>query len=125
MGGYSSEVEISLKSGNIVYQNMPKEKYNSYRVHILKNKWVALDDFENEYEINKHDFSEEVIRLESHINLFEETLEIEDAIGDCVVVLTNLAYLCNTSIESCIEGAYSEISGRTGKMVNGTFVKDK
>ena len=46
MGGYSSEVEISLKSGNIVYQNMPKEKYNSYRVHILKNKWVALDDFE-------------------------------------------------------------------------------
>mgnify|MGYP000891845735 CR=1 FL=1 len=62
MGGYSSEVEISLKSGNIVYQNMPKEKYNSYRVHILKNKWVALDDFENEYEINKHDFSFEINR---------------------------------------------------------------
>jgi len=52
-------------------------------------------------------------------------LDIEDAIGDCVVVLTNLAHLCGTKIESCIEGAYSEISGRTGKMINGTFVKDK
>lgn len=60
MGGYSSEVEISLKSGNVVYQNLSKEKYNSYRVHILKNKWVALDDFDNEYTINKHDFSFEI-----------------------------------------------------------------
>lgn len=67
---------------------------------------------------------EEVGEL-SHGILKQDRLEIEDAIGDCVVVLTNLAYLCNTSIESCIEGAYSEISGRTGRMVNGTFVKDK
>jgi len=67
---------------------------------------------------------EEVGEL-SHGILKKDRLEIEDAIGDCVVVLTNLAYLCNTKIESCIEGAYSEISGRTGKMINGTFVKDK
>ena len=57
MGGYSSEVEISLKSGNVVYENLSKEKYQAYRVLILKNKWVALDDFSNEYPINKHDFS--------------------------------------------------------------------
>ena len=57
MGGYSSEVEISLKSGNVVYQNLSKEKYNAYRVHILKNKWVALDELANEYPIDKHDFS--------------------------------------------------------------------
>ena len=50
--------------------------------------------------------------------------EIIDGIGDCVVVLTNLAHLCGTSIEDCIEAAYSEIKGRTGKMVNGTFKKD-
>ena len=57
--------------------------------------------------------------------LKKDILEIEDAIGDCVVVLTNLAYLCNLSIECCIESAYSEIKDRTGRMENGTFVKDK
>ena len=50
--------------------------------------------------------------------------EIIDGIGDCVVVLTNLAHLCDTSIEECIEAAYDEIKGRTGKMDNGTFKKD-
>jgi NTP pyrophosphatase (non-canonical NTP hydrolase) len=50
--------------------------------------------------------------------------EIIDGIGDCVVVLTNLAHLCDTSIEECIEAAYNEISTRKGKMINGTFVKN-
>jgi NTP pyrophosphatase (non-canonical NTP hydrolase) len=50
--------------------------------------------------------------------------EIIDGIGDCVVVLTNLAHLCDTSIEECIDKAYNEIKNRTGKMDNGTFKKD-
>ena len=50
--------------------------------------------------------------------------DIEDGIGDCVVVLPNLARLCNTDIEHCIESAYNEIKNRTGKMSNGTFKKD-
>lgn len=50
--------------------------------------------------------------------------EIIDGIGDCVVVLTNLAELIGMPIEDCIEMAYVEISNRTGKMVNGTFKKD-
>jgi len=50
--------------------------------------------------------------------------EIIDGIGDCVVVLTNLAHLCDTSIEECIEAAYNEIKNRKGKMENGTYVKD-
>ena len=49
--------------------------------------------------------------------------EIQDAIGDMVVVLTNLAYQENFQIEDCIDSAYSEIATRTGKMINGTFVK--
>jgi D-alanine-D-alanine ligase len=60
MGGYSSEVEISLKSGQVVYQNISKEIYNTFKVHILKDKWVFVDDFENEFPINKHDFSAEI-----------------------------------------------------------------
>jgi NTP pyrophosphatase (non-canonical NTP hydrolase) len=51
--------------------------------------------------------------------------EFIDAIGDMVVVLTNLAELGGTSIEHCADMAYEVISKRTGKMVNGTFVKDK
>ena len=51
--------------------------------------------------------------------------EFMDAIGDCVVVLTNLAELNDVKIEDCINGSYQVIAKRTGKMVNGTFVKDK
>ena len=51
--------------------------------------------------------------------------EINDAIGDMVVVLTNLAHLHGTEIEYCIEDAYNVISKRKGKMINGTFVKDE
>ena len=36
MGGYSSEYKISLKSGNVVYETLDKEKYNAYRIHIFK-----------------------------------------------------------------------------------------
>jgi D-alanine-D-alanine ligase len=57
MGGYSSEVNISLNSGNVVYNHLNKEKYNSFRVHILKEKWIALDDLNTEYCIDKNDFS--------------------------------------------------------------------
>jgi NTP pyrophosphatase (non-canonical NTP hydrolase) len=56
--------------------------------------------------------------------LKEDYDEVIDGIGDCVVVLTNLAELMNVSIEECIASAYGEISKRTGKMVNGTFKKD-
>lgn len=51
--------------------------------------------------------------------------EFIDAIGDCVVVLTNLAALKGYTIEECINSAYEVIAKRTGKMENGTFVKDK
>jgi len=50
--------------------------------------------------------------------------EIIDGIGDMVVVLTNLAHLEGIKIEECIDAAYTEISTRKGKMINGTFVKE-
>ncbi len=40
------------------------------------------------------------------------------------VVLILLATMENLSFEQCLESAYKEIAGRTGKMINGTFVKD-
>jgi NTP pyrophosphatase (non-canonical NTP hydrolase) len=55
--------------------------------------------------------------------LKNDKYEIKDAIGDMVVVLTNLAVLEGMQIENCIESAYNEIANRKGKMENGTFVK--
>ena len=57
--------------------------------------------------------------------LKDDKQEFVDAIGDMVVVLTNMAHLGGTTIEECIDTAYKVISKRTGKMVNGTFVKDE
>ena len=50
--------------------------------------------------------------------------EIQDAIGDMIVVLTSIAKFEGMFIEDCIKSAYDVIAKRTGKMVNGTFVKD-
>lgn len=57
--------------------------------------------------------------------LKDDQPEFVDAIGDMVVVLTNMAHLGGTTIEECIDAAYKVISKRTGRMVNGTFVKDE
>jgi NTP pyrophosphatase (non-canonical NTP hydrolase) len=56
--------------------------------------------------------------------LKDDILEIQDGIGDMVVVLTNLAELSGLTIEECVESAYDTISKRKGKMINGTFVKN-
>ncbi len=56
--------------------------------------------------------------------LKKDKAEIKDAIGDMVVVLTSIAKFEGMFIEDCIKSAYDVIAKRTGKMVNGTFVKD-
>ena len=55
--------------------------------------------------------------------LKDDKPEFVDAIGDMIVVLTNLAHLGGFSIEHCIDSAYDEIKNRKGNMKNGTFVK--
>ena len=56
--------------------------------------------------------------------LAKDDPEVIDAIGDMVVVLTNLAKLEGYNIEDCIQSAYDVINNRQGKMINGTFVKN-
>ena len=57
MGGYSSEADISLKSGQVVYENLDSEKYVPYKIHILKDKWVYVDEASREHPINMEDFT--------------------------------------------------------------------
>lgn len=42
-----------------------------------------------------------------------------------LLILIKFSKLCKTTIEKCLQVAYDEIKGRTGKMENGMFVKDK
>ena len=79
----------------------------------------------------KGDVKTQLIKLQEEMGelakatLEHDQAEIQDAIGDMVVVLTNLAHLNSVNIETCIAEAYNVISKRTGKMINGTFVKDE
>ena len=57
MGGYSSEYEISLQSGQVVYNTLDKTKYIAYRIHIFKDKWVYINDKNEELPIDRNDFS--------------------------------------------------------------------
>ncbi len=57
MGGYSSEYKISLKSGNVVFDYLNKDMFDVYRIHIFKEKWAYVDSNDNEFPIDKNDFS--------------------------------------------------------------------
>lgn len=50
---------------------------------------------------------------------------IKDDIGDCLVVLTNLAFLENLTLEECWDYAYEEIKDRKGYLnEHGNFIKE-
>jgi NTP pyrophosphatase (non-canonical NTP hydrolase) len=93
----------------------------------------------------KGDSKTQLIKLQEEVGELAKAIlkndedEIIDAIGDCVIVLTNLCELCNIkkegsnhigeisqlTIEDCINSAYTVIMNRSGKMINGTFVKNE
>lgn len=67
---------------------------------------------------------EEVIELQDAI-VANNKEEIIDALGDILVTIIIQAELQGLSLEHCLESAYNVISKRTGKMVDGFFIKDK
>ncbi|MBC8753611.1 D-alanine--D-alanine ligase [Kordia sp. YSTF-M3] len=68
MGGYSSEYAISLKTGSVVYKHLASEKYNAYKVHIFKDKWVCVTEDGKEFPIDKNDFS---VTIDDHKITFD------------------------------------------------------
>lgn len=77
MGGYSSEFEISINSGNVVCNALDKTKYEVYPVHILKEEWYFLAQNGTKHPINKADFSfqngSEVIKPDAVFNTIHGT----------------------------------------------------
>jgi NTP pyrophosphatase (non-canonical NTP hydrolase) len=101
----------------------------------LKNEFESIRDWANQRGIyEKGDIKTQFIKLSEEVGelgkaiLNSDEPEIIDAIGDIVVVLTNLTELAkinNNKIEDCINSAFSVIVNRQGKMENGTFIKNK
>jgi hypothetical protein len=114
----------------------------------LSNEFQPIRDWaKNKGIIDGGDLKTQTVKLMEEAGELSKAIlkkdlpEIIDAIGDCVVVLTNLAALANRdyvenditdkkpvdiiTIESCINSAYQVIANRTGKMVAGSFVKEE
>jgi len=140
---------LSDESINWIVANAKSSMYNNNRCYIYNkafyeaflNKEHTPYQSDNPFDLIRNWAQERGIYDKGDpktqlIKLYEESGELAqailkndqagiiDAIGDSVVVLTNLAHLVGTDIETCISAAYDEISNRTGSMKNGTFVKD-
>lgn len=67
------------------------------------------------------------VRLASSSSEYWKTdarIDLIDGIGDCTVTLILAAEMAGLRFEDCLAAAYDEIKGRTGKMIDGQFVKD-
>jgi len=112
-------------SSNTVMFDRKKKKKKKENIYDLIRTWASdkgiykSGDSKTQY----LKLMEEAGELAEALLKNDET-EVIDAIGDMVVVLTNLAKLRGHNIEDCVASAYSVIKSRQGKMINGTFVKD-
>ena len=76
------------------------------------------------------DPSKQMLKLMEEVGELAEGLAkdnpdaVQDAIGDAYVVLTILSMQLGMDIRQCVKMAYDEIKDRTGRMVNGVFVKE-
>jgi len=119
---YNKAFDEATKTGTT--PKVKKKKKNKTNVYDLIRTWATekgiykTGDSRTQYV----KLMEEAGELAQALLKNDET-EVIDAIGDMVVVLTNLAKLRGHDIEDCVVSAYSVIKDRQGKMVNGTFVK--
>lgn len=107
------------------FNNKPEVSNDANQFELIR-EWATVRGL---YE--KGDAKTQYVKLQEEAGELAKALlkndepEIIDAIGDIVVVLTNLSHLAGYKIEDCIQAAYDVISKRTGKMINGTFVKSE
>jgi len=135
------EFEITKENIPWILKSVKPSMYNINRCYIYnkafyeaffnKTKNVYQDSEVNIYDLIRQWATDKGIynsgdSRTQYVKLMEEAGELViDAIGDMVVVLTNLAKLRGHNIEDCVASAYDVIKSRTGKMINGTFVKSE
>jgi D-alanine-D-alanine ligase len=74
MGGYSSEFDISIKSGNAVYKALENANFNLYRIVITMNQWYLLDDKDYKILVDKSDFSVIINHEKIHFDVVFNTI---------------------------------------------------
>lgn len=67
MGGYSSEKDISIKSGQVIMEHLDTSLFKGYPIVIDKNRWFFKDQ-SREFDIDKNDFS---ITIENEKVIFD------------------------------------------------------
>ena len=55
-GGYNSEREISLKSGNLIFNLIKDSKFECFKIHVNENNFTVVDKFENIFLLNEKNF---------------------------------------------------------------------
>ena len=55
-GGYTSEREISLKSGNLIFNLIKDSKFECFKIDINKKKYKVFDKFDNCFLLNENNF---------------------------------------------------------------------
>lgn len=96
-----------------------------------KNLIKLIEAWAVERNLHTADSNRQFLKLVEEVGELSEamqkldTAEMEDALGDIFVVITVLGLQLGLPIERCINSAYNEIKNRTGKMVNGIYVKDE
>jgi NTP pyrophosphatase (non-canonical NTP hydrolase) len=142
------EFELTDKTIQWIIDNSTTSMYNDQRCYIYNKAFsvefldeTAFEEKSNVYDLirvwakekgiyDKGDSKTQYVKLMEEAGELAKALlkddkpEIIDAIGDMVVVLTNLAKLENLLIEDCVVSAYNVIKNRKGKMIGGTFVKE-
>jgi len=71
---------------------------------------------------------DQVLKLIQEIGELSDSVckgeDVKDDIGDCLVILINIAEREGTTLEECLNVAYNDIKDRKGKMIDGIFVKE-
>ena len=95
----------------------------------MDNLIEEIEEWAAKRSLDKADSSKQLLKLQEELgeltqgHLKNNEQQVEDSIGDLFVVLTIYCLQQNISLQKCVEEAYNTIKNRTGKMINGVFVK--
>ncbi|MBO1087043.1 MazG-like family protein [Enterococcus mundtii] len=92
---------------------------------------TKVEEWAKEKGLEKADSSKQMLKTVEEVGEVAAALArkdesaLRDGIGDVVVTLINLAMQNDMDLYECLNQAYAEIKGRTGRMVDGVFVKSE
>lgn len=88
-----------------------------------------IEEWATKRGLDKADSSKQLLKLQEELgeltqgHLKSRTEQVHDSIGDLFVVLTIYCLQQDIDLYECVGEAYDMIKNRSGKMINGVFVK--